>query len=735
MDSKAKTNKHKHAYFAGVGVDSFWKNSTLFRSWVPNQTDASYTWLTNVGLQAVVPAATLKKIKSLFTDDDNVVNAGLDALLQVEEIFEAAKAYLCGYHIVRNFHSEFGVNCKRVYKLKSSTTKHRKGGTIQWGHPWQKNCADAIYRLQVCETHEEACACYLWIRDYIKRTKDIGRKSLRQLVLRFFARKFKKREQWILAYRLTHRTLDLKSTSRIEGEFSGVHTMKLTSKMGMQKSFHKLRFYADRRRVKKMRLSQDSVSKTSKKKSPHMTCEEWRFLDQILTPYYCRKVELQAERAKKMEIEFVEKKYDAIIFKVWVPYVEGIEQVGDDVADVFHDALSSSDSDNESSEDQGPDDDESAEDDEGIIPARAKSPSSLNIAKDVSDSEHVSSCSSEGEDDFKPFMWRRVRTVICEKKGNDHYNVTCDCGYMLRTCIICRHILLTISTILNTGEWGFQVQSWHTRLLKKFYYEVLTSLKSVGGSEKVPSAKVPTEAVLLFCSSNNPSTEGIPAPGIFGVDAVRSVMDDCMDGGETLQSERSKALPKPKRKGSDVSNEMIKQKIQTLLYDLKGDAKGKSEFYSLLCQFQQRRGRSDVSAKPGAPERDRTRGVADRRKGESKRKRYEELPSSVQSYRKKKRTIDEDRLYEGDDALRYLKRHGAKQGWILEVYPSDDYLHERWFMEVENGSRKDVAGDTFITSCWWLKTNSLERDLTFKRPASCDIEMVKACGPADSVRL
>jgi hypothetical protein len=156
MDAKAKTNKHKHAYFAGVGVDSFWKNSTLFRAWVPNQTDASYTWLTNVGLQAVVPAATLKKIKSLFTDDDNVVNAGLEALLQVEEIFEAAKSYLCGYHIVRNFHSEFGVNCNRVYKLKSSTTKHRKGGTIEWGHPWQKNCADAIYRLQVCETHEDA---------------------------------------------------------------------------------------------------------------------------------------------------------------------------------------------------------------------------------------------------------------------------------------------------------------------------------------------------------------------------------------------------------------------------------------------------------------------------------------------------------------------------------------------------------------------------------------------------
>ena len=39
-----------------------------------------------------------------------------------------------------------------------------------------------------------------------------------------------------------------------------------------------------------------------------MTYEEWQFLDQILTPYYCCKVELQVERAKEMEIEFVEKK-------------------------------------------------------------------------------------------------------------------------------------------------------------------------------------------------------------------------------------------------------------------------------------------------------------------------------------------------------------------------------------------------------------------------------------------
>ena len=239
----------------------------LHMTYAPNQTDASYTWMTNVGLPAIVPRKILKLVRSLFTDDDGVVNTGIGLLQEMGEIFEHAKAYLCGYHIVRNFYSDFGQGFKRRFDLKDSTTKYRKGGTIIWAHPWQQHCADAIYRIQQCETVAETEACFNWIRLYIKNTKDIARKSLRREVLKFFARKFKKKEQWVLAYRLYKRTLDLKSTSRVEGEFSGVHTMRLSSKLGMQKGFHKLRFYADRRRVRKVRMCQNAVSKTRIKRS------------------------------------------------------------------------------------------------------------------------------------------------------------------------------------------------------------------------------------------------------------------------------------------------------------------------------------------------------------------------------------------------------------------------------------------------------------------------------------
>ena len=35
VDSKANTNKYKKAFFAGVGVDGAYKNSILFRTWIP----------------------------------------------------------------------------------------------------------------------------------------------------------------------------------------------------------------------------------------------------------------------------------------------------------------------------------------------------------------------------------------------------------------------------------------------------------------------------------------------------------------------------------------------------------------------------------------------------------------------------------------------------------------------------------------------------------------------------
>jgi hypothetical protein len=149
MDSKAKTNDLGHAYFAGVGVDPLWLNNTLFRSWIPNQTDVAYEWLTTIALPAVVPRRILAEVQAIFTDDDQVVNTGLEIVMAATECFSDADSYICVYHIVRNFHQEFG---------QGSKTKYRKGGTIEWLHPWQKHCADAIYQGARCETDADIAA-------------------------------------------------------------------------------------------------------------------------------------------------------------------------------------------------------------------------------------------------------------------------------------------------------------------------------------------------------------------------------------------------------------------------------------------------------------------------------------------------------------------------------------------------------------------------------------------------
>ena len=70
VDSKANTNKFKKAFFSGVGVDGSWKNITLFRSWIPNQTEASYAWLMTTALPLLVSADIRCGIEMIMSDAD-----------------------------------------------------------------------------------------------------------------------------------------------------------------------------------------------------------------------------------------------------------------------------------------------------------------------------------------------------------------------------------------------------------------------------------------------------------------------------------------------------------------------------------------------------------------------------------------------------------------------------------------------------------------------------------------
>ena len=83
--------------------------------------------------------------------------------------------------------------------------------------------------------------------------------------------------------------------------------------------------------------------------------------------------------------------------------------------------------------------------------------------------------------------------------------------------------------------------------------------------------------------------------------------------------------------------------------------------------------------------------------------------------------------------MRHIKKFGAKEGWVVEVYNDAD--DNRWFMLVENGFTYEQprTGDILIKACKWLKPNSVTEleEETKNKTFNCDIDTVKAYGPPE----
>ena len=199
-----------------------------------------------------------------------------------------------------------------------------------------------------------------------------------------------------------------------------------------------------------------------------MTDAEWRSIDKLLTPYYCSRVEHQCARALDENIKFqlTSQSQERVTVAMWYEYTasttedaladdDDIDDGGsdhddsDDEAGAVEAATFSSDS---SASDSG-DDDES----DGGQPSLG--PGSHRVIS--SDSDPISECESGGEDDYTPFRYRRIRHVTITLKA-DFFVIDCDCGYLDRTSVPCRHILKLLKEIL--GHWGFGGQRWHMRL-------------------------------------------------------------------------------------------------------------------------------------------------------------------------------------------------------------------------------------------------------------------------------
>jgi hypothetical protein len=89
-----------------------------------------------------------------------------------------------------------------------------------------------------------------------------------------------------------------------------------------------------------------------------------------------------------------------------------------------------------------------------------------------------------------------------------------------------------------------------------------------------------------------------------------------------------------------------------------------------------------------------------------------------------------------ESARAYLRRWGAREGWIVEVFPDRDHPEyepgDRWFMTITNGLVQGPETAQHITACKWMKKNSVATlDSRWRQPESCEILQVKAYGPPD----
>jgi hypothetical protein len=218
VDSKANTNKHKLAFFCGVGVDGNNNNSILFRAWLPNNTEDSYAWLFNTALKHLFTKKFLDRVKFVMSDNCNTMGPVIEDACSHGQTLQNASPYICVYHIERNFHADFGISSRGRLRLKPSRMRKKKGGKIEWAYGWQKQCVNAIYQLQKCETVAELNACNKWIARFISVAPDMTA-DCRRSVRMFFQRKHALRSQWVLAYRMRCRSLNIAASSRVEGEF------------------------------------------------------------------------------------------------------------------------------------------------------------------------------------------------------------------------------------------------------------------------------------------------------------------------------------------------------------------------------------------------------------------------------------------------------------------------------------------------------------------------------------
>ena len=616
----------------------------------------------------------------------------------------------------------------------------------------------AIYTLQRCETIEELDAAKVWLRDYIDTCDELNGGTLRNLVQTFFQLKIDIVERWVRAFRMGKPHFNIISSSRIEGEFSWLWYLRLTSASTLCKSIMKIRWAASRRHHKKQKSIEDWMSTTLKKTNPpHILAENWAWLDKVMTPHHFKKIVHNITDARNYHFQLTKLSEDAIEFTVWRT---NYDQEPSDAAD-----LPGVESGEE--EEDAEDSSSGSSDEEGAEPEPVEVQGRFFFEGRASTLEETSSARTQPANvRMEPFLYRHIRKVVLTKCGS-HYVVTCTCANCEAACIPCTHMFLIIeyvAPILKMSELN-----WHRRTKKSYYSKALFEVESgvclrdlVHSDSALPKIASATIELWLQKNTDAPLTEGIPCEGLVNPHDFNDGDGDDGGGGEaaTARASARRGLG-PRRKSAPD-----KAAADTLYWNIT-ECLGKQhpiykDFCDILTDFRNDLERRGIEhAGPG--KRDRIRGFWEPPKGSSKRAKVATAPATAAapvSKKQKSAAPDDTALsaqqvpprtpgtaadndtsdegggedgYEGvsgEAARNHLLEHGPSKGDILEIYPDlkDKRAGHRWFMIVKKPDVVQVLGKPAIESCRWCATNSLLPCKKFTDPTPCHIKNVKAWG-------
>jgi hypothetical protein len=202
--------------------------------------------------------------------------------------------------------------------------QRKKGGLVTWAHYWQQDLVGTIYRVVRCKTLDEFEECKLWLRDFINLFREFDGGTIRDLLQTFFQLKIDIAERWVKAFRMGKGHLDIISSSRIEGEFSWLWLLRLTSASTLCKSVVKMRWAAHCRHHKKQKSIEDWFSTALKRTCPPgFKASDWTWLDKVMTPHHMKIIVTKIQAASDYALQLTALTPEVMEFAVWrVKYVD-----------------------------------------------------------------------------------------------------------------------------------------------------------------------------------------------------------------------------------------------------------------------------------------------------------------------------------------------------------------------------------------------------------------------------